>query len=120
VSGPYPFARQMQSIDQLLAAQPDWGMLDKLMPQTASADGFRPDDTVQRFLGAMAGEPAGRAVLEWIADMTVRAGPGDGGASFEARALAHAAHQARFDVGRAIFRAVADGVELINHREPAR
>jgi hypothetical protein len=119
MSGPYAFARQVAAVDQLLQAQPTWEGLGKAMFPGTPPDAYNPQDDVKKFLAASFRTVQGRAFLEWVADLTVRAAPGHSGETLEAAAIAHAKHEARWAVGQAIFRAAAEGDELLNRKEPA-
>lgn len=114
MNAPYPFARQMAAVDELLKAPTTWDGLEQAFFPARPTDAFNPQDEVKKFLAAAFRTAQGRAFLEWVADLTVRAPPGHSGETLEAAALAHAKHQARYAVGEAILRALAEGDELLN------
>lgn len=116
MSGPAAFGRQVAAVESFLQTAPTWEGLEKALFGSAVPDAFRPDDRVKQFLAAAFRTAEGRAFLEWLADLTVRSAPEPGGASLEAAAMAHAKHETRWAVGQAVFRALAEGDDLLNHR----
>jgi hypothetical protein len=120
MSGPVAFARQVQKLEHLIDSAPSWDALEAgMFGRDAAPDAYKPEDRVKRFVAVMWRTAEGREFLDWIADLTVRGRPAHSGATIEAAAIAHAKHEARYAVGEAIFRAVAEGEELLNRKEPA-
>ncbi len=121
MSGPAAFGRQSAAIEHFLAAPPNWEGLEKaLYGEGGAPDPFQPEDRVKQFIAAAYRTAEGREFLDWLADLTVRSAPEPGGLSFEGMAIAHAKHETRWAVGQAVFRALAEGNELINQKEPQR
>lgn len=119
MSGPAGFSRQIQAIDDIVSGAPSWDVLNAaLFGRDAAPDGFKPEDRVKHFAAVIMRTAEGREFLEWIADLTIRGRPAHSGASIEAAAIAHAKHEARYAVGEAIFRAIAEGEDLLNRKEP--
>ncbi|MCZ8545069.1 hypothetical protein OOJ09_12820 [Mesorhizobium qingshengii] len=70
------------------------------------------------------GTGEGRSIIEWMADLTVRAPFPHVGSMKESAALAAAKHEARTAVGYALLRAIAEGEQLwtqrrSHHEKPA-
>ncbi|MER2536882.1 MAG: hypothetical protein ABTQ31_17150 [Rhizobiaceae bacterium] len=114
MSGPVPFPRRMQALDQMLAASPSWDDLEKAFKPAGVADHFEPDDQIKKWLAAFFQTEPGRALFEWIADLTVRAPYPHVGNSRDSAWLAAKAHEARAAVGLAILRGIADGEKLLS------
>ncbi|WP_127523661.1 hypothetical protein [Mesorhizobium sp. Z1-4] len=121
MSGPAAFGRQTAAIENFVRQTPDWDGLERaLFGSEGAPDPHRPDDRVKKFLAAIWRTPEGREFIEWLADLTVRSAPEPGGLTFEGQHIAHAKHETRWALGQAVFRALAEGDELINQTEPRR
>lgn len=119
MSGPAAFGRQAAAVEQFIRQPTNWEGLQKAIFGGGDApDPFRPDDRVKKFLAAAWRTPEGREFLEWLADLTVRSAPENGGLTFQGLAIAHAKHETRWALGQAVFTALAQGEELINQKEP--
>ncbi|WP_156932462.1 hypothetical protein [Mesorhizobium sp. LNJC391B00] len=112
MSGPFAFSRPMLAVDQLLSSTPDWSGLSQAMFPAKVADNFDPGDDMKLVLYHFYGNAEGRRIIEWLADLTVRAPFPHVGSMKESAALAAAKHEARTAVGYALLRAIAEGEEL--------
>jgi len=112
MNGPFPFARQMMAVDQLMQATPDWKGLTQAFFPAAVADNFDPGDDMKLVLYHFSNNAEGRRIIEWFADLTVRAPFPHVGSMKESAALAAAKHEARTAVGYAMLRAIAEGEQL--------
>ncbi|ESY21513.1 hypothetical protein X749_27850 [Mesorhizobium sp. LNJC391B00] len=102
----------MLAVDQLLSSTPDWSGLSQAMFPAKVADNFDPGDDMKLVLYHFYGNAEGRRIIEWLADLTVRAPFPHVGSMKESAALAAAKHEARTAVGYALLRAIAEGEEL--------
>ncbi|MER9622673.1 hypothetical protein NKI98_14740 [Mesorhizobium sp. M0222] len=112
MSGPFAFSRPMMAVDQLMAATPTWEGLNQAMFPAKVADNFDPGDDMKQVLFHFYNTAEGRRIIEWFADLTVRAPFPHVGSMKESAALAAAKHEARTAVGYAMLRAIAEGEEL--------
>lgn len=111
-NGPVPFAREMMAVDSFLRAPPTAeGLMQAFFPAKV-ADNFDPGDDMKMMLSAFFNTAEGRKIVEWLADLTVRAPYPHVGSMKESAALAAAKHEARTAVGYSLFRAIADGNDL--------
>lgn len=113
---PFPFSRPMMAIDQLLAGTPTWDGLSQAMFPAKVADNFDPGEHMKIMLFHFYGTAEGRSIIEWMADLTVRAPFPHVGSMKESAALAAAKHEARTAVGYALLRAIAEGEQLWTQR----
>ncbi|RUW46088.1 hypothetical protein [Mesorhizobium sp. M8A.F.Ca.ET.021.01.1.1] len=118
-SGPYPFGRQMAAVDQVLAGVPDWEGLSQAFYPVKTADNFDPGTDMKQVLFHLYGTLEGRRIIEWLADLTVRAPYPHVGQSKDSVMIAAAKHEARVGVGLVLFRAIADGEELYKQSKGA-
>jgi hypothetical protein len=112
VTGPFPFSRQMQALDQLVSAAPSWDTLEQAFFPARMADNFDPGDDMKEVLFHFAHTAEGRRIVEWLADLTCRAPYPHVGSTNDSAALAAKAHEARTAVGYALMRAIAEGGEI--------
>lgn len=118
MSGPFSFARETISLDDMMAqiGGPGWeGLAGEFKPAPVP-DRFKPEDEQMRFIAAFYGTAEGRRFFEWIFDLTIRAPYPSTGTNFEQAAMAAAKHEARVAVGRVICQAIADGRDLIDNK----
>lgn len=120
MNGPVAFGRQMQAVEKLLADAPSWDGLEQAFAPAKVADNFDPGDDMKRMLAAFLGTVEGRNILEWLFDLTSRAPYPHVGSGRDSAWIAAAKHEARCAVGQAIARAIVDGNELLNRKEPNR
>ena len=121
MTGPFPFSRQTMPLDRMIeqAGAPGWKFFEDMFKPAGVSDRFDPGADMKKFLAAFEQTAQGRQFLEWIADLTVRAPFPHVGSSRDAAWIAGAKHEARFGVGSVIFKAVADGRELLSKpKEP--
>lgn len=97
-----------------------WDGIEKLFAPAVMPDRFDPGDTIKKMLAAFYRTAQGRELIEWLADLTVRAPYPHVGTDFQSAAIAAAKHEARFGVGLVLFKALADGEQLFNPKEPAK
>ncbi|OBQ59578.1 hypothetical protein EFV37_22130 [Mesorhizobium loti] len=102
----------MMAIDQLLAGTPTWEGLNQAFFPSKTADNFDPGDDMKQVLFHFYNTQEGRRIIEWMADLTVRAPFPHVGNLMEGAALAAAKHEARTAVGYALLRAIAEGEQL--------
>lgn len=119
-SGPVAFQRRMAAVEQLLAAPPTWEGLEKAFAPASVPDRFRPDEPVSKLLAALWQTADGRRLLDWIFALTIDAPYPHIGATRDAAALAAKAHEARAAVGLVVLKAIEEGTELLNQKEPRR
>lgn len=117
-TGPVEFARQVQSIEQFLNDAPSWGSLEKSIRPADVPKDFDPGDFMKQQIAAFYGTQDGRAIIDWLFDLTLRAPYPHVGSSRDSAWIAAAKHEARVAVGQTIARAIVDGKELFNRKEP--
>ncbi|ESY05339.1 MULTISPECIES: hypothetical protein [unclassified Mesorhizobium] len=110
--GPFNFSRQMMAVDDLLGKTPTWEGLSQAFFPAKTADNFDPGDDMKLVMFHFNNTAEGRRIIEWFADLTVRAPFPHVGSMKESAALAAAKHEARTAVGYAMLRAIAEGEEL--------
>lgn len=118
-TGPVEFARQVQSVEQFLRDAPSWASLDKAVRPAAVPDHFDPGDFMKQQLAALYETADGRAIIDWLFDLTLRAPFPHVGSTRDSAWLAAAKHEARVAVGQAVARAIVDGRKLFNQKEPS-
>lgn len=102
--------RQAQTLDDLLAAGGEgWDFFKAEIAPPHRPDPFQPADRVATFLAAMVETADGRAVIEWLMDITLRLPLRVTGASLEETALRAATRQGINGVGEAVLAAIAHG-----------
>lgn len=117
MSGPVEFARQVQALDQLLNAAPNWDGLEKAFAPAKTPDHFEPDDFMKQQLAALYNTADGRQIIDWLFDLTLRAPFPHVGSSRDSAWIAGAKHEARVAVGQTVARAIVDGRELFNRKK---
>ena len=110
--GPFPFSRQMMAVDQMLAGVPDWTGLSQAFFPAGVSDRFDPGEDMKQVLYHFYQTAEGRRIIDWLADLTVRAPYPHVGQTSESVAIAAAKHEARAAVGYSLLRAIADGEQL--------
>lgn len=115
-AGPFPFSRQMMAIDQLIGSAPTMEGLEQAFFPAKRPDNFDPGDDMKLMLFHFYGTAEGKRILDWLADLTVRAPFPHVGSMNESAALAAAKHEARTAVGYALLRAIAEGEQLWTQR----
>ncbi|MDG4894625.1 hypothetical protein P9272_13690 [Mesorhizobium sp. WSM4976] len=115
-NGPFPFARQMMAVEELLGAVPTMEGLTQSFFPAKVGDNFDPGDDLKLLLFHFNNTADGRRIIEWLADLTVRAPFPHVGSMKESAALAAAKHEARTAVGYAMLRAIAEGEKIWTQR----
>lgn len=120
MSGPHPFRREMADLDTMMASigGEGWDGLEQRFAPAPVPDRFDPGEEIKKFWAAAWGTAQGRAAIQWLADITLRAPYPHGGATLEAAALASAKHEARAAVGEVLLLAMIEGEQLLNPRSP--
>lgn len=117
MSGPFIPARAAQPMDlleQLTESNGGWEELEELFrPQLQDAP-LQPRDGVAKFMYGLYGTPEGRAMFEWMMDITLRMPLRSTGQTFEQTALNTATRQGINGVGEAILAAIAHGEKLLS------
>ncbi|CDX54565.1 hypothetical protein MPL1032_190152 [Mesorhizobium plurifarium] len=119
MSGPFPFGRQMMAVEELLGAVPTMEGLGQAFFPAKVADNFDPGADMKQVLYHFYHTAEGRRIVEWLADLTVRAPYPHVGSSKEAVVIAAAKHEARAAVGLVLMRAIAEGEELYKQSKGA-
>lgn len=116
-NGPVEFMRQVQALDDLLNATPNWKGLEKAFAPAAVPDQFEPEDFMKQMWAAFYNTADGRQMIDWLFDLTLRAPYPHVGSARDAAWLAAGKHEARVAVGQAVARAIVDGRELFNRKK---
>jgi hypothetical protein len=103
----------------MLAGVPSWDGLNQAFFPAKVADKFDPGEDMKQVLYHFYQTAEGRRIIDWLADLTVRAPFPHVGASKDAAVIAAAKHEARTAVGYALMRAIADGEELYKQSKGA-
>ena len=109
--------REAQPLDRLIASAggEGWAGLDKLLePALAKRQSCEPGDDIKKALAVMARAGQGRAVIEWLMDITVRAPFRVTGATVEETAMRASNRQGIEGVAEAVLAAIADGERLLS------
>jgi hypothetical protein len=117
-NGPVDFLRQVQRVEDFIRNPSSWGELEKAFAPAKVPDNFDPGDFMKQQLAALYGTQDGRAIIEWLFDLTLRAPYPHVGNSRDSAWLAAGKHESRVAVGQAIAKAIVDGRELFNQKEP--
>lgn len=122
MSGPYPFAREVQQLNDMLASVggPGWAGLEQMFKPARVADRFDPGDDMKMVLAAFYRTAQGRQIIDWLLDLTVRAPFPHVGGSRDSAWLAAGKHEARTAVGYVLLQAIADGNELFEKRNQTK
>lgn len=113
-------SREAMPFNDLMAQSGDgWEFFANLVSTPRAADPCQPADEVARSLARFVRTGEGRAVIEWLMDITVRQPLRITGASLEQTALLAASRQGIDGVARAVLAAIAHGETLID-RETTR
>lgn len=120
MSEPFPFARSVQSLDELLDQASfggGWQGLEKMLAPAKVPDSFDPGQDMKKVLCAFYHTTEGRRIIDWLMDLTVRAPYPHVGTNFNQAAIAAAKHESRAAVGLVILQAIAEGDALL-HPQP--
>lgn len=115
MSGPFIPAREAQPLDLLeqSVAGGGWESLDEMFKPHRQDAPLQPSDDVAKALWVLRQHGEGRAIIEWLMDITLRAPLRVTGRSIEETALNAAARQGINGVGEVILKAIARGGELM-------
>jgi hypothetical protein len=121
MSGPFIPGRAAQPLDLLEAgvAGGGWESLEAMFKPHLQRAPLQPADDVARALYvmyALGGE--GRAVIEWLMDITIRAPFRVTGSTIEETALHAAGRQCINGVGEAVLTAIAHGETIFKSQNP--
>ena len=119
-NGPFLPARTASPIDLLIesASGGGWDELEAMMKQPEQKVPLQPEDTVAEFMFGLYRTPQGRAMFEWMMDISVRQPLRATGRTFEETALLTATRQGVNGMAEAILAAIAHGEQLVEHRKP--
>lgn len=107
-------ARPMDLLEQISGSSDGWEGLEALFkPQLQDAP-LQPGEDVAQFMYGLYQTAQGRAVFEWIMDITLRMPLRATGQTFEQTALNTATLQGIHGVGEAVLAAISHGEKLIN------
>lgn len=115
MSGPFIPPRAGQPLDMLLEThgQGGWEELDALLNPALPAAELEPSDEIAKFLYGLSTTPQGRAIVEWLMDITLRQPLRVTGRSLEETALNAALRQGINGVGEVVLKAIAKGEQLV-------
>lgn len=118
MSGPQFGPRQALPLDLMLKQVGGDGFsgLDQLILPGSRQSALTPKDEVCKSLVALCNHGGGRAVIEWLMDITIRQDMGTGGKSFEEMALVAKQKQTLDMVAKAILAAIDHGEKLTEKR----
>lgn len=118
MSGPFLPARAGQPLDMLEAgvAGGGWEALEALMKPHLNGAPLQPDEDVAEFMFALYQTPPGRAMFEWMMDITIRQPLRVTGQTIEQTALLSAGKQGINGVAESILKAIAHGEQLVAKR----
>lgn len=117
MSGPFLPARAGQPIDMLEAgaAGGGWEALEELMKPHLNGAPLQPEESVAEFMWGMYHTGQGRAMFEWMMDISIRQPLRVTGTTIEQTALQAAAKQGINGFAEAILAAIAHG-EKVNEK----
>jgi hypothetical protein len=119
MAGPFLPARAAQPMDLLEkgAAGGGWEALEALMQPHLNAQPLQPAQTTAEFMWGLYQTPEGRAMFEWMMDISLRQPLRLQAGTLEQTAMNAAAKQAINGFAEAILAAIAHGETLINNRK---
>lgn len=116
MSGPFLPERAAQPIDLLegiVERSDGWEGLDALFRPQLQGAPLQPHEGVAKFMFGLYHTPEGRAMFEWMMDITLRLPLRSTGQTIEQTALNTATRQGINGVGEAILAAIGHGEKLI-------
>lgn len=120
MSGPFLPARVAQPLDLLeniAASGGGWEELEEMFKPQRQDVPFQPGDDVALFMYGLYCTPQGRAMFEWMMDITLRLPHRATGATFEQTALNTATRQGINGAGEAVLAAIAHGEKLLSKNQ---
>ncbi len=118
-NGPFLPERAAQPADLLEGgfAGGGWDALEKVFSHAPEQAGpLKPDDEIAAFMWGLYCTPQGRAMFEWLLDITVRQPFRATGQSLEQTALNTAMREGRDAVAMLMLQAVAEGKKSIDNK----
>lgn len=118
MAGPFIPQRAGQPLDLIeqAAGADGWESLEELMRPHLARAPLQPEDTVAEFMFGLYQTPQGRAMFEWLMDITLRQPLRATGRTFEETALLTATRQGVNGVAEAVLAAIAHGERLVEQR----
>ncbi len=115
MSGPFVPARAAQPFDLLekSAAGGGWEGLEEIFKPILQEAPLQPGDDVARFMWGLANTPEGRAMFEWMMDISLRQPFRAVGQTIEQTALAAATRQGINGFAEAVLAAIAHGEKQV-------
>ena len=116
MSGPFipeRAAQPMDLLEQLAGSGGGWDELEQLFRPQLQAAPLQPQEDVARFMYGLYRTPQGRAMFEWMMDITLRLPFRATGQTIEQTALNTATRQGINGVGEAILAAISHGEKLV-------
>lgn len=116
MSGPFLPERAAQPLDLLehtLGGSTGWDELEELFRPHMQAAPLQPHEPVATFMYGLYHTPQGRAMFEWLMDITIRMPLRATGQTIEQTALNTATRQGINGVGEAILAAIKHGEGLV-------
>jgi hypothetical protein len=119
MSGPFLPARAGQPLDILEqgAAGGGWEALEALMKPHLNDAPLQPEESVAEFMWGMYNTPQGRAMFEWMMDISIRQPLRVTGTTIEQTALLSAGKQGINGFAESILKAIAHGEQLVAKRK---
>lgn len=119
MSGPLVGGRSAQPLDLMIkqAGGDGWDGLEKLFEPHLKDAPLQPSDQVAINLAQLARHENGRAMIEWLMDITLRAPLRIQGATIQETALRASQRQGINGVGEAVLSAMAHGEKLLSKKE---
>jgi hypothetical protein len=115
MSGPFIPARAAQPFDLLEngAAGGGWGALEDMFKPVLQEQPLQPGDEVAKFMWGLANTPEGRAMFEWMMDISIRQPLRVTGDTLEQTALNAATRQGINGFAEAVLAAIAHGEKQV-------
>lgn len=120
MSGPFIPERAAQPLDLLegiVESGGGWGELEALFRPHMHAAPMQPQEGVSQFMYGLYQTAQGRAMFEWMMDITLRMPLRSTGQTFEQTALNTATRQGINGVGEAILAAISHGEKLVAKKQ---
>ncbi|WFS02209.1 hypothetical protein [Rhizobium tumorigenes] len=120
MSGPFVGERAAQPLDLLEqgAAGNGWEGLENLLHPVLGKSPLMPEDSVARFMWGLYCTAEGRAMFEWLMDLTIRRPLNLTAPTFEQTAMLAYGRQAVNGVAEVILKAIAEGEASVAKTKP--
>lgn len=118
MAGPMIAGRAGQPLDLLEqgVAGDGWAGLEAMLVQPERRGELQPPDTVSTFMWGLYCTPEGRAMFEWMMDISIRQPLRITGKTFEETALLSASRQALNGMAEVILKAIAEGERQVSEK----